>query len=112
MSEGKQQFIYTLEAVEPEKAMSRDKWTEHDRETYRLYLEHLEREAQSRCIVLVGRAQDGTGPARDYRVGGRGRGAASDGERSVRLPRVRAGAAASVPGGVFKERSLTRKWRG
>lgn len=63
MSEGKQQFIYTLEAVEPEKALSRDEWTEHDHETYRCHIAHLEKEAQSRRIILVGRAQDGVGPA-------------------------------------------------
>jgi uncharacterized protein YciI len=63
LSEDKKQFIYTLEAVEPDKAISRDSWTEYDHETYRLHLEHLEREAQGRRIVLVGRAQDGIGPA-------------------------------------------------
>ena len=63
MSKGKQQFIYALEAVEPAKAVSRDKWTEYDHETFALHLEHLEKEAQSRRIILVGRAQDGIGPA-------------------------------------------------
>lgn len=63
MGEGKQQFIYTLEAVEPEKAGNPDKWTDYDHETYRLHLAHLEREALGRRIVLVGRAQDGIGPA-------------------------------------------------
>ena len=63
MSEGKQQFIYTLEAVRPQKAKSRDTWTDYDHETYRLHVEHLEREAKGRRIVLVGRAQDGIGPA-------------------------------------------------
>jgi uncharacterized protein YciI len=63
LSEGKQQFIYTLEAVEPEKAGNPATWTEYDHETYRLHLEHLEREARGRRIVLVGRAQDGVGPA-------------------------------------------------
>jgi uncharacterized protein YciI len=63
LSDGKQQFIYTLEAVEPEKAGDPDRWTEYDHETYRLHLAHLGKEAESRRIVLVGRAQDGIGPA-------------------------------------------------
>ena len=62
-ADGKLQFIYTLEAVEPEKAGNPDGWTEYDHETYRLHLAHLEKEADSRRIVLVGRAQDGIGPA-------------------------------------------------
>jgi uncharacterized protein YciI len=63
LSDGKQHFLYTLDAVEPEKANSQDTWTEDDYETYRLHLAHLEKEAEGRRIVLVGRAQDGIGPA-------------------------------------------------
>lgn len=63
MSEGKQQFIYTLDAVEPQKAGDPEKWSAHDQETYRLHLAHLEKEAEGGRIVLVGRAQDGIGPA-------------------------------------------------
>jgi len=63
LSDGKRQFLYTLEAVEPEKAGNPEKWTEYDHETFRLHLAHLEKEAKGRRIVLVGRAQDGIGPA-------------------------------------------------
>jgi uncharacterized protein YciI len=106
-ADGRQQFIYTLEAVEPEKAGNPDTWTDYDHETYRLHLVHLEKEAESRRIILVGRAQDGIGPAiAIIECGDEGEARLMESDPFVsRGPRRRA---CTLPRGV-RGRSLTRK---
>jgi len=59
------QYIYTLSAVNPEKAASRDAWTDDDHETFNLHWANLERLKADGSLILAGRAldPDGSGPA-------------------------------------------------
>ena len=64
MTDGtRQQFIYTLQPVDSEKAKSRDGWTDEDLAMFDRHWAHLENAARSGTLVLAGRAQDGIGPA-------------------------------------------------
>jgi uncharacterized protein YciI len=59
------QYIYTMEPVDPAKAASRDTWTEYDQESFDLHWARLERAKEEGVLVLAGRSPDssGTGPA-------------------------------------------------
>lgn len=59
------QFIYTMEPVDPAKAASQETWTEYDHESFNLQWARLERAKEEGVLVLAGRSPDpsGTGPA-------------------------------------------------
>ena len=65
MASEKPYFMYVMQAKDPSKAANRDGWTDYDRETFRLHMEHLEGALESGKLLLAGRTleADGAGPA-------------------------------------------------
>jgi uncharacterized protein YciI len=59
------QYIYVLEAVEPDKAAGKVPMTPDDEETFRLHWARLEAARDDRSLILAGRSQDAdaAGPA-------------------------------------------------
>jgi uncharacterized protein YciI len=59
------QYIYVLEAVEPEKAAGKVPMTPEDEESFRLHWTRLEQARDDRTLILAGRSQDAdaAGPA-------------------------------------------------
>jgi uncharacterized protein YciI len=65
MTDEKRHFMYVMQAKDPSKALSRDGWTDYDRETFELHLAHLHRAKDAGTLILAGRTldPDGSGPA-------------------------------------------------
>ncbi len=57
--------MYVMRATDPSKALSRDGWTDYDRETFELHLAHLQCTKGASKLILAGRMldPDGSGPA-------------------------------------------------
>jgi uncharacterized protein YciI len=64
-SMGKLHFMYVMTPTDPSKTISRDGWTDYDRETFQLHLAHMDRALEAGTLVLAGRTldPDGSGPA-------------------------------------------------
>jgi uncharacterized protein YciI len=65
MTDEKRHFMYVMQATDPSKTLSRDGWTDYDRETFELHLAHLQGAKDAGKLILAGRTldPDGAGPA-------------------------------------------------
>ncbi len=58
-------YMYVMTPTDPAKTVSRDNWTDYDRETFQLHVERINAALENGNLVLAGRTldDDGKGPA-------------------------------------------------